>query len=85
MSRQAPQMPSDVLYIRVSRELHKRLRHLAIEDDSSVTSLVLTAIEEWLDRRDADAAARMRRFVSEQARELGLKDDDDGTTKPDAG
>lgn len=42
-------------YLRIPDELHKRLRHEAAEDDTSVNQCVLTLLEEALAARRVSA------------------------------
>jgi predicted HicB family RNase H-like nuclease len=40
-----------VLHCRIPSELHRRLRHLVVDEDSSVTAMVIEMLEEGLQRR----------------------------------
>ena len=40
-----------VLHCRIPSELHRRLRHLVVDEDSSVTAMVIEMLEESLQRR----------------------------------
>ena len=40
-----------VLHCRIPSELHKRLRHFVVDEDSSVTAKVIEMIQEGLERR----------------------------------
>ena len=40
-----------VLHCRVSFELHRRLRRMVMDEDSSVTAMVIEMLEEGLQRR----------------------------------
>lgn len=40
-----------VLHCRIPSELHKRLRHLVVDEDSSVTAMVIEMLTEGLERR----------------------------------
>ena len=40
-----------VLHCRIPSELHKRLRHLVVDEDSSVTAMVIEMLGEGLERR----------------------------------
>ena len=40
-----------VLHCRIPSELHRRLRHLVVDEDSSVTAKVIEMIQEGLERR----------------------------------
>ena len=40
-----------VLHCRIPSELHRRLRHLVVDEDSSVTAMVIEMLTEGLERR----------------------------------
>lgn len=40
-----------VLHCRIPSELHRRLRHLVVDEDSNVTAMVIEMLEEGLRRR----------------------------------
>ncbi len=40
-----------VLHCRIPSNVHKRLRHLVVDEDSSVTAMVIEMLEEGLQRR----------------------------------
>ena len=40
-----------VLHCRIPSELHRRLRHLVVDEDSSVTAMVIEMLEEGLQKR----------------------------------
>ena len=40
-----------VLHCRIPSDVHKRLRHLVVDEDSSVTAMVIEMLEEGLQRR----------------------------------
>lgn len=40
-----------VLHCRIPTELHRRLRHLVVDEDSNVTAMVIEMLEEGLQRR----------------------------------
>ena len=40
-----------VLHCRIPSELHRRLRHLVVDEDSSVTAMVIEMLKEGLERR----------------------------------
>ena len=40
-----------VLHCRIPSELHRRLRHLVVDEDSNVTAMVIEMLEEGLQRR----------------------------------
>ena len=40
-----------VLHCRIPSELHRRLRHLVVDEDSSVTAMVIEMLREGLERR----------------------------------
>ena len=40
-----------VLHCRIPTELHRRLRHLVVDEDSSVTAMVIEMLREGLERR----------------------------------
>ena len=40
-----------VLHCRIPAALHRRLRHLVVDEDSSVTAMVIEMLEEGLQRR----------------------------------
>lgn len=40
-----------VLHCRIPSELHRRLRHLVVDEDSNVTTMVIEMLEEGLQRR----------------------------------
>ena len=40
-----------VLHCRIPSALHRRLRHLVVDEDSSVTAMVIEMLEEGLQRR----------------------------------
>ena len=40
-----------VLHCRIPSDVHKRLRHLVVDEDSSVTAMVIQMLEEGLQRR----------------------------------
>ena len=40
-----------VLHCRIPSDVHKRLRHLVVDEDSSVTAMVIEMLEEGLHRR----------------------------------
>ena len=40
-----------VLHCRIPSELHRRLRHLVVDEDSNVTAMVIEILEEGLQRR----------------------------------
>ena len=40
-----------VLHCRIPSELHRRLRHLVVDEDSSVTAMVVEMLEEGLQKR----------------------------------
>ena len=41
-----------VLHCRIPSVLHRRLRHLVVDEDSSVTAMVIEMLEEGLERRN---------------------------------
>ena len=40
-----------VLHCRIPSDVHRRLRHLVVDEDSSVTAMVIEMLEEGLQRR----------------------------------
>ena len=40
-----------VLHCRIPSGLHRRLRHLVVDEDSSVTAMVIEMLQEGLERR----------------------------------
>ena len=40
-----------VLHCRIPTELHRRLRHLVVDEDSNVTAMVIEMLTEGLERR----------------------------------
>ena len=40
-----------VLHCRIPSDLHRRLRHLVVDDDSNVTATVIEMIQEGLEKR----------------------------------
>ena len=40
-----------VLHCRIPSNVHRRLRHLVVDEDSSVTAMVIQMLEEGLQRR----------------------------------
>ena len=40
-----------VLHCRIPSDVHKRLRHLVVDEDSSVTAMVIEMLKEGLQRR----------------------------------
>ena len=40
-----------VLHCRIPSDMHRRLRHLVVDEDSSVTAMVIEMLEEGLQRR----------------------------------
>ena len=40
-----------VLHCRIPTPLHRRLRHLVVDEDSNITSMVIQMLEEGLQRR----------------------------------
>ena len=40
-----------VLHCRIPSDVHRRLRHLVVDEDSSVTAMVIQMLEEGLQRR----------------------------------
>ena len=40
-----------VLHCRIPSELHRRLRHLVVDENSSVTAMVIEMLREGLERR----------------------------------
>ena len=42
-----------VLHCRIPTPLHRRLRHLVVDEDSNMTNMVIQMLEEGLERRGA--------------------------------
>jgi hypothetical protein len=65
--RLSPEAGADVkpILLRVNPEAHKALKHLATDDDRTVTSLMIEALNDYLEKRG------QKRLATERTRKRG--------------